>query len=127
MILFLFSAFVLTLVSGTIVDVFIGKNFKAAKDYIFLLSFALAFDSCRYMVINYFYYFNKTYISAAIFFLIAILNIVLNYFLILKNGAIGAAQATFIAMLLNFLLTWLASYFIIRMPWMSKKVFQKIL
>ena len=52
-----------------------------------------------------------------------ILNIVLNYVLIKKDGPAGAAEATFICNVVSFLLTWALVIKIYPMPWFE--VFKK--
>ena len=42
---------------------------------------------------------------------------VLNYFLIKANGVIGAAQATTITFFVSFVLTWILSAKVYKMPW----------
>lgn len=75
---------------------------------------------CIFMVVNYIFYVKKTYILAWITFLSAAINIVLNYFLIRANGAIGAAQATAITFFVSFILTWILSAKVYNMPWLLK-------
>lgn len=49
------------------------------------------------------------------------INLISSYFLIIWNGAIiGAAQGTMIAFFLSFLMTWLLSAKVYKMPWNLK-------
>jgi Na+-driven multidrug efflux pump len=53
-------------------------------------------------------------------FLSAGINVILNYFFIKANGAIGAAQATIVTFLIIFILTWILSARVYKMPWLLK-------
>jgi Na+-driven multidrug efflux pump len=70
------------------------------------------------MVVNYIFYLKKTYFIATATIITASINIVLNYFLIKHNGAIGAAQATAISFTIEFILIWILSSILYKMPWL---------
>ncbi len=78
----------------------------------------------RYMILNYIYYAKKTHVTSFIPFIIAGVNIVLNYFLIKINGGVGAAQATAVSFCIGFVLTWIASAKVFPMPWFKLGVFR---
>jgi len=69
------------------------------------------------MVVNYIFYVKKTYILAWVTFFSAGINIILNYFFIKANGAIGAAQATTITFFVQFIIVWILSAKVYKMPW----------
>ena len=69
------------------------------------------------MVVNYIFYVKKTYILAWVTFFSAGINIVLNYFFIKANGAIGASQATTITFFVQFVMVWILSSKVYKMPW----------
>ena len=73
------------------------------------------------MIVGYIFYIKKTHMLAWITFFSASINVVLNYFLIKINGAIGAAQATTITFFVRFILTWTSSVRIYKMPWTRLK------
>jgi Na+-driven multidrug efflux pump len=52
-------------------------------------------------------------------FSIAILNVVLNYFLIKLNGPIGAAQSTFFSFFFMFILSFTYANKLYPMPWLN--------
>ena len=68
-----------------------------------------AFNGMYKMVGVYIFYAQKTSYLALTTFFAAIVNIIISYYLIKANGAIGAAQATTIAFLLVFLFDWILS------------------
>jgi Na+-driven multidrug efflux pump len=68
--------------------------------------------------VNYFFFLKKTVPVSIITFLSAMINLVLNYFLILNYGAVGAAQAAVIAFLVQFIIMWYISAKYYPMPWL---------
>lgn len=99
---------------------FVGKSFHSAYKYVLWIALSYAFNGMYFMVVNYIFYVKKTYILAWITFLSAVINIILNCFLIKINGAIGAAQATTITFFISFILTWVLSVRVYKMPWRLK-------
>ena len=83
----------------------------------FDIFFLLAVNGMYLMVANYIYQANKTHLLAWITLFTAVVNIVLNYVLIRANGAIGAAQASAASFFVGFVLTWILSARVCRMPW----------
>ncbi|MDG2274191.1 MAG: polysaccharide biosynthesis C-terminal domain-containing protein, partial [Halioglobus sp.] len=71
------------------------------------------------MFAGYLFYIKKTGYIAALTVITAVINIVLNYFLILSFGAIGAAYATCISFSVQALLAWAVSSRLYRMPWLN--------
>lgn len=115
----LILAFVLTLsfIAPPFLRVFVGEKFAGAGKYIFWITLGYAFRGMYLMVTKFVFYAEKTHILAWVTFATAMLNIVFNYFLIKRNGAIGAAQATAISFFLSFILTWILSARVYKMPW----------
>ncbi len=98
---------------------FISKNFYFAYKYVLWIALGYAFQGMYYMVANYILYVKKTYILAWVTLFSAGANVVLNYFFIKANGAIGAAQATTVSFFINFILTWVLSIKVYKMPWLE--------
>lgn len=109
-----------SLAAPLLISVLIGDKFKGATQYVIWVAFGYAFNGMYKMVTNYIYFVQKTYILAFITFGTAILNMILNYYLIKLNGAIGAAQATALSFFISFVLTWILSIKIYKMPWLLK-------
>ena len=110
-------ALLLTLATPTIFNWFIGEKYAQAVGYVFWISLGFAFNGMYKMVVNYFFYLKETYwVSLATFITVGI-NILLNYFFILAYGPIGAAKATAISFLIQFLLVWLLASKRYKMPW----------
>ena len=110
-------ALILSFIAPYFLRVFVGQNFYFAYKYVLWIALGYAFQGMYFMVVNYIFYIKKTYILAWITFSSAGINIILNYFFIKANGAIGAAQATTITFFIKFVLVWVLSAKIYKMPW----------
>lgn len=119
-VLILLIAVVLSAIAPWFLSFFVGEQFTGSAVFVLWIALGYAFDGMYKMVVNYIFYAQKTYILAWITFLAAGINVVLNYFLINMNGAIGAAQATTATFALQFLLTWFLSSRVYKMPWILK-------
>lgn len=112
-------ALVLSFVAPFFLKFFVGKNFYSAYKYVIWIALGYAFNGMYFMVAGYIFYTKKTYILAWITASSAGINVVLNYFLIKANGAIGAAQATTITFFISFIFTWALSGKLYKMPWLK--------
>ena len=99
---------------------FVSESFRQATSYILWIALGYAFHGMYKMVVNYIFYSEKTGLLPFVTFGCSVLNAVLSYVLIRRNGAIGAAQATTLVHLFTFLLTWYLSARVYRMPWFSR-------
>jgi len=115
-------ALVLSLAAPFFLKFFVSDKFYSAYKYVKWVAIGYAFQGMYFMVANYIFYMKKTYVLSGITFFCAIINIILNYFLIKNNGAIGAAQAMTITFFLFFILTWILSARIYKMPWLLWKL-----
>ncbi len=110
-------AILLSIISPIVLQYFVGEQFQSASRYVIWIALGYAANGMYYMVATYIFYAKKTHILAWVTCTSGLLNIVLNYFLIRANGAIGAAQATTITFYYTFFLVWLLSTKIYKMPW----------
>lgn len=110
-------ALALSLVAPWFLEFFVSKGFQGAYKYVFWIALGYAANGMYFMVVNYIFYVKKTHILAWITFISAGINVILNYFLIKANGAIGAAQATTVSFFVSFILTWILSARVYKMPW----------
>lgn len=110
-------ALILSFVAPLFLKYFVDKSFYSAYKYVPWIAFGYAANGMYYMVAYYIFYVKKTHILAWITLFSAGINVVLNYFLIKANGAVGAAQATTITFFVNFGLTWILSAKVYKMPW----------
>ncbi|PIE69216.1 MAG: polysaccharide biosynthesis protein [Deltaproteobacteria bacterium] len=111
------GVFIFSWISPLLMSVFVGKAFKDSTIFIIWIAMGSAFNGMYYMVVNYIFYAEKTYLLAWVTFLGAIINVVLNYFFIRLNGAVGAAQATSLSCFISFVFVWYLSAKAYRMPW----------
>lgn len=112
-----------SLMAGPVIDIITDGGYEDAHIYVIWLSLGYAFTGMHMMVVNYISYAKKLNLYAVVTILVMILNIVLNYVLIKKDGPAGAAEATFICNVVSFLLTWALVIKIYPMPWFE--VFKK--
>lgn len=101
---------------------FVGKQFVGSAIFVVWIALGYAFNGMYKMVVNYIFYAQKTAYLSWITFGSALVNIVLNYFFISFNGAIGAAQATTFTFALSFVATWILSNKVYKMPWLLKEM-----
>lgn len=81
----------------------VSNDFRAGTDYIPLLAIGYYFVFLYSFPVNFEFYNKKTKIIAVGTISSAILNIVLNYILIINNGAVGAVIATVFSHVLLFI------------------------
>jgi O-antigen/teichoic acid export membrane protein len=113
----LVMAISLSLLAPPFLSFFVGKEFSQSSIYVTWIALGYAFNGMYMMISSYIFYAQKTSYLAWVTFSTALFNLVLNYVLIRKNGAIGAAQATTIIYLIKFILTWILSSNLYTMPW----------
>ena len=94
--LYTFIGLVLYLLSDVLFSFFINEKFYMAKMFFPALLLGFMFQSYYYLFTNFLFFQKRTKILAKITFICAILNLILNYFLIHQFGAIGVAYATII-------------------------------
>lgn len=116
-VIILLIAISLGIIAPYALKVFLGKSFNESSIYVIWVALGYAFNGMYLMVVNYIFYAQKTKYLAIVTFLTAIINIILNYFFIRENGAVGAAQATTITFLIKFLVVWILSNKVQNMPW----------
>lgn len=101
------------------INFFAGKSFKSAGIYTFWIVLGYVFNGMYLMVAGFIFYVKKTGLLALITFSSAVLNIPLCYFLIKSHGTIGAAISMSIIYFISFILTWMLSSRVYKMPWLN--------
>ena len=97
----------------------LGQEFYAALEFVPLIAMAYTVFGMYRVIASFMYLYERTGLLATITSSAAVLNVVLTYFLIGKNGAIGAAQATLLSFSLLFVVI---KAFVLRhsdLPWIS--------
>lgn len=110
-------AIILSTAAPYLLKYLVGNEFNESGKFVIWIALGYAFNGMYLMVTNYIFYVQKTVYLMIITVVSAIINIILNYILIKKNGSIGAAQATTLVYLVKFILTWILSSRIYNMPW----------
>lgn len=113
----IFMALALSFTTPWFLNIFVGRMFQSADKYVIWITLGCASNGMYYMVVNYIFYVKKTYILAWITFFAAVVNVIFCYYFIKINGSIGAAQAMTISSGVSFILTWVLSAKVYRMPW----------
>jgi O-antigen/teichoic acid export membrane protein len=96
---------------------FVGKEFNQSSIYVTWIALGYAFNGMYLMIVNYIFYEQKNSILAMVTFATATFNVILNYFFIKEFGAIGAAQATTVIYATKFIVVWILSSKVHKMPW----------
>jgi O-antigen/teichoic acid export membrane protein len=121
-ILMIFLVITLALIAPCLLRYFVGDKFSGASVYVFWIALGYAFNGMYKMVVNYIFYVEKTYILAWITLFCCLSNVGLNYILIKLNGPVGAAQAAALTFLLSFIVTWVLSNRVYKMPWLNRGI-----
>ena len=101
------------LLSKEVFALFGGKEYEGGSNYIPMLAVGLFFMFLYSFPVNYEFYHKKTRLIAAVTVSSAVINIILNYFLIGSFGVMGAVIATVISYALQFIFHFLSAVFII--------------
>jgi O-antigen/teichoic acid export membrane protein len=112
---FLFAKFL-----PEILHILVGKDYYSAQKYFDWLIVGCISNGMYLMVTNYIVYAKKTEYLAGATFLSSLASVALNFVLIQKYGAIGASISNAIGFSLLFILTWILSSRVYKMPWFGK-------
>lgn len=112
-------SFIIYLLTPTIFKYFVGAEYAEASNYVIWFLLGFAFNGMYKMVCNYMFYTRKTKIISTITLMAGITNVILNYYFIKIYGIVGAAQASTISFFLSFVLTWIYSNNVYKMPWLK--------
>lgn len=99
------------------VEVIVGPEFKIASNIVGWLIFGQALRGAYLFVTNYIFFSKRTEFVALITVFTGILNLSLLYVLANRLGLLGVAYAMCLSMLVQWILTWLISSRLIKMPW----------
>ncbi|MDP3517069.1 MAG: oligosaccharide flippase family protein [Pseudohongiella sp.] len=105
------------IVSGPFLILVAGSEYSPAADIVPWLVLGQSFNGFYLMVTNYVFYSKKTKYLALITILTGVLNVILVLTLIGSFGAVGAAYAICISMLVQFAVTFFVANKFVPMPW----------
>lgn len=118
-------AVILTILSNLFLVYFIGEEFTKSTVYVGWIALGYAFHGMYFMVSGYIFYSKKTKYLGVVMGILALMNILLNIFLVPLYGAIGSAYATTVVYLIEFIIIWFISSKIYSMPWNLFKVIKE--
>ena len=113
-------AFLLSLVTPFLFSLFIDERYILAQEFVIWIAFGFAINGMYKMIVNYLLFLKLSKKVGVITLFVAVINLLLNYWLINENGAIGAAQSTAISFAVQFLLVWRMSAEHFPMNWKLK-------
>ena len=119
-VLILLFALVVAYLAPLIYSVFISDAYIKGLEIVVWITIGFAFNGMYKMVGNYIFFIKKTYLISIITIFTAVINLILNYYMVNNWGAVGVAQATAISFLLQFLIVWVVSSKVYKMPWAIK-------
>jgi O-antigen/teichoic acid export membrane protein len=115
----LLGLFFLVIVAKPIYKYFINYRFADGINYVFWVGLGSVFFGMYRLSAGFIFYYNKTKFLASLALVNVLINLILNYLMIGTYGIIGAAYSTMISYLLMFVLTFIISNTIVKMPWLS--------
>jgi O-antigen/teichoic acid export membrane protein len=113
------GATILWLFFPLIVSIFVSHKFKTVNTYSAFIIFGFVFQGMYYMVTNYIIFAQKTYILAIITISVGLFKLLITYFSIIWFGPVGAAISYCITFFIYFILNWILSIRVYKMPWVS--------
>ncbi len=123
--MYIVSIFILAIIISSVgewvLPYVVDEKFYNAKEYILWIALGYAVHGVYKIFFPYLVHINKTTFLAFSTLLAAVINIVLNYFLIQYYGAIGAAYATIISFLVSAVLVFWYQKNYLDMPWLNVK------
>jgi O-antigen/teichoic acid export membrane protein len=119
MVSYLVLALIISVLSSSLLPIMTPIEYHSGIDYIIWITFGFAFFGMYNLMFPYGVHVGSTKHLGIITFLIAILNMILNYLLIKLNGPIGAAQSTFFSFFLMFIFSFIYANKLYPMPWLK--------
>lgn len=116
-VIIIISVIGLTIIAPILLKIFVGAKFQSANKFVLWVALGYAFNGMYKMVSGYIFYTKDTKYLGLFTSFTAIINVILNYFLINSYGAIGAAYSTAASFLILFILTFYISIRKYKMPW----------
>ncbi len=109
----------LTFITPFVFKYILAKNYVGGAVFVFWVGLGYLFLGFYKVFTGFLFYHKKTAILGYLAGFNVLLNLTLNYFLILRYGAIGAAYATAISFFVFFLVVAIISQRLFPMPWLS--------
>jgi O-antigen/teichoic acid export membrane protein len=100
-----------------IMSVMVGDQFQEGAEIVIYVAMGFAFGGMYFMVTNYVFFAGYTGKLAINTFFVGVINVMLTFLLIEKNGIVGAGQGFMLSQALLFLGTWRIALRAYPMPW----------
>ncbi len=118
-VLLIFSAFVLSLIAPLLFKYYITNPvYKTSIKFVFWIALSYSFLGIYKTLTGFIFYLKKNKVLATLTLSNAIVNLILNYFLINIYGTIGAAYATLISMIGISLIAFILVSIYSPLPWL---------
>ncbi len=110
-------AFLMGALAPVVLSVLVGDKFRGAGPLVTYVALGFAFGGMYYMVTPYVFLRGRTVRLAAVTLTCGLINVPMCYWLLKRNGVVGAAQAFTIAQASLFAATWILANRSRPMPW----------
>lgn len=111
------AALLIGLCANYIIFLVAGSQYMDGAQVVIYITMGFAFGGMYFMVTNYVFYAGATGKLAINTLVAGLINVILTYVLIQKNGITGAAQGFMVSQLCLFLGTWRLANSVYPMPW----------
>jgi O-antigen/teichoic acid export membrane protein len=115
---FLLLPFFILLINPLFFHFFINEKFIDAMPYVFWIALGYSLLGMYKVVTNYIFYTKRVKLLSTMTFLSLLINLILNYLLIQKYGAIGVAYGTSITVAIFFIIAFIIANRVHPMPWL---------
>jgi O-antigen/teichoic acid export membrane protein len=115
---FMILPFFIELLNPLFFNFFINEKFIDAMSYVFWIALGYSLLGMYKVVTNYIFYKKKVKLLSMMTFLSLLINLILNYILIHKYGAIGVAYGTAITVAIFFIIAFIIANRVHKMPWL---------
>jgi len=115
---FMILPFLIELLNPLFFNFFINEKFRDATEYVFWIALGYSLLGMYKVVTNYIFYEKRVRLLSMMTFGSLIINLILNYVLIHKYGAIGVAYGTVITVGIFFLIAFVLANRVHKMPWL---------
>ena len=113
----LFFGVIFSYIMTFVLPYMLGDKYISVGKYLIYFSIAFSFNGMYFMVVDYIFYSKKTYMLAYITFFTSLVHVIILYFMVERNGILGATQTMVISYSITFFMTWWFSAKVYNMPW----------
>jgi len=115
---FMILPFLIELIDPLIFELLIDDKFIESMKYVFWITLGYSLLGMYKVVTNYIFYEKRVRLLSSMTFFSLIINLILNYILIHKYGAVGVAYGTAITVGIFFIIAFVIAYRVHPMPWL---------